>query len=62
MVMDLSAQLMQAINETGEVFLSHTKLAGRFVMRLVVSHLRTDETQINRVWEIAQEQLRRLLV
>jgi aromatic-L-amino-acid decarboxylase len=58
----LNAQLLRAINETGEAFLSHTKLAGRFVIRLVVSHLRTDEAQINRVWEIAQEQLRRLLV
>jgi aromatic-L-amino-acid/L-tryptophan decarboxylase len=58
----LNAQLLQAINQTGVAFLSHTKLAGRFVIRLVVSHLRTDETQINRVWEIAQEQLRRLLI
>ena len=56
----LNAQLLQAINETGAAFLSHTKLAGRFVIRLVVSHLRTDETQLNRVWEIAQTQLRRL--
>ncbi len=56
----LNAQLMRTINETGETFLSHTKLDGRFVIRLVVSHLLTDEAQINRVWEIAQEQLRLL--
>ncbi len=58
----LNAQLMRTINETGETFLSHTKLGGRFVIRLVVSHLLTDEAQIKRVWEIAQEQLRRLLI
>lgn len=53
-------QLMQAINHTGEAFLSHTKLDGRFTIRLVVSHLRTDEAQVARLWEIAQEQMRLL--
>jgi aromatic-L-amino-acid decarboxylase len=56
----LNERLLQAINETGEAFLSHTKLAGHFVIRLVVSHLRTEERQIKRVWDIAQEQLQRL--
>ncbi len=51
-------QLMQAINHTGEAYLSHTKLSGRFALRLVVSHLRTNETHVARVWEILQEQLR----
>jgi aromatic-L-amino-acid decarboxylase len=51
-------QLMQAINHTGEAFLSHTKLSGRFALRLVVSHLRTNEAHVARVWEIVQEQLR----
>jgi aromatic-L-amino-acid decarboxylase len=55
---DLNERLMQAINQTGEAFLSHTKLRGRFTIRLVISHLRVNEGQINRVWEIAQEKLR----
>jgi aromatic-L-amino-acid decarboxylase len=54
----LNEQLMHVINRTGEVFLSHTKLRGRFVIRLVVSHLRVTEADLLRVWEIAQEKLR----
>ena len=54
----LNEQLLQAINHTGEAFLSHTKLSGRFALRLVVSHLRTSEEHVSRVWAIAQEQLR----
>ena len=50
-------QLMQAINHTGEAFLSHTKLSGRLTLRLVVSQLRTNEAHVTRVWEIVQEQL-----
>jgi len=54
-------QLMQAINQTGEAFLSHTKLSGKFTLRLVVSQLRTTETHVARVWEIIQEQCRNAL-
>ncbi len=54
---ELNERLMQAINETGEVFLSHTKLSGRFAMRFVVSHLQTDEEQITRAWKTIQARL-----
>lgn len=50
-------KLMQAINYTGEAFLSHTKLSGQFTLRLVVSQLRTTEMHVARVWEVIQEQL-----
>jgi aromatic-L-amino-acid decarboxylase len=33
--------LMDAINRTGEVFLSHTRLRGRFVIRVALANLRT---------------------
>jgi aromatic-L-amino-acid decarboxylase len=53
----LNEELLKAVNHTGETFLSHTKLSGRFVLRLVVSHLRTDQTHIDHVWKITQEKL-----
>jgi aromatic-L-amino-acid decarboxylase len=52
--------LMQAINHTGDAFLSHTKLSGRFTLRLVVSQLRTTETHVGRFQEILQQQSRLL--
>ena len=57
---DLNERLLQAINQTGEAFLSHTRLRGRFTIRMVISHLRTNEEQINRVWALAVEKLRAL--
>jgi hypothetical protein len=50
-------KLMQAINQTGEAYFSHTKLSGRFSLRLVVSQLRTNDAHVARVWEVVQEQL-----
>jgi aromatic-L-amino-acid decarboxylase len=44
--------LMDAINRTGEVFLSHTRLHGRFTIRVALANLRTADADLDRVWEI----------
>ena len=46
------ARLLDAVNASGEVFLSHTKLDGRFVIRLAIGHLRTEESHVRRAWEL----------
>ena len=57
---ELNQKLMDGINRTGAAFLSHTRLRGRFTVRLVISHLRTNEEQINQVLNLAVEKLRAL--
>ena len=39
----LNERLLDAVNASGEVFLSHTKLGGRYVLRLAIGNLRTTE-------------------
>ncbi len=46
------AQLLDAVNRSGDVFLSHTKLDGRFVLRLAIGHLHTAERHVARAWEL----------
>ncbi|HEY3382958.1 MAG TPA: pyridoxal-dependent decarboxylase [Vicinamibacterales bacterium] len=48
-------KLLDGMNATGEVFLSHTKLNGRFVLRLAVGNLRTEERHVRRAWELVKE-------
>jgi aromatic-L-amino-acid decarboxylase len=48
-------QLLNAVNASGEVFLSHTRLDGRFVLRLAIGNLRTTEAHVARAWELLQE-------
>ncbi len=57
---DLNARLIDAVNRTGEVFLSHTRLADRFTIRLAVGNLRTEERHVDLAWELLRREARRL--
>jgi aromatic-L-amino-acid/L-tryptophan decarboxylase len=46
---------MDRVNRTGEVFLSHTRLGGRFTIRLAIGNLRTEERHVARAWELLLE-------
>ena len=47
-----NAAVMEAVNRTGEVFLSHTKLLDRFTIRLAIGNLRTERRHVERAWEL----------
>jgi aromatic-L-amino-acid/L-tryptophan decarboxylase len=55
-----NAVILDAVNRTGEVFLSHTRLAGRFTIRLSVSSLRTEERHVERAWALLRREATRL--
>jgi aromatic-L-amino-acid decarboxylase len=56
----LNEQLLESVNRTGEVFLSHTELNGRFTLRLAIGNLRTTEADVRRAWALLQEHATRL--
>jgi aromatic-L-amino-acid/L-tryptophan decarboxylase len=45
-------RLLDAVNATGEVFLSHTRLDDAFVLRLAVGHLQTTDVHVTRAWDL----------
>jgi aromatic-L-amino-acid decarboxylase len=49
---EINGKLLDRVNATGEVFLSHTRLNGRLALRVAVGHLRTTERHIRRLWEL----------
>lgn len=52
----LNARAMDAVNAGGEVFLSHTKLHGRFTLRVAVGHLRTESRHLRRAFDLLRAQ------
>jgi aromatic-L-amino-acid decarboxylase len=55
----LNAEILRAINATGEVFLSHTKIDGRYAIRLAVGNLRTQRGDVEHAWNLLRKFARR---
>jgi len=47
-----NAAILARVNETGEVFLSHTKLGPRYALRVAIGNAGTTEQTIARCWEL----------
>jgi aromatic-L-amino-acid decarboxylase len=45
-------RILDEVNAAGDVFLSHTKLNGRFTIRLAIGNIRTDWPHVERAWEL----------
>lgn len=48
----LNERILDSVNASGEVYLSHTRLHDRFVLRLAVGNLRTTERHVRRAWHL----------
>ena len=47
-----NARVLDAVNASGDVFLSHTKLDGRYSLRLAIGNLHTAEVHVRRAWDL----------
>ena len=47
--------LIDLVNQTGEVFMSHTRLRGRIALRIAIGHLQTTERHVRRAWDLLVE-------
>ncbi len=44
--------ILERANRGGDIFLSHTRLDGRYVLRLAIGNARTTEADVRRAWEV----------
>ena len=49
-------RLLSAVNASGEIFISHTKLAGRYVLRLAIGNAGTIEADVQRAWDVLRRE------
>jgi aromatic-L-amino-acid decarboxylase len=45
-------RIMAAVNESGRIFISHTRLHGRVALRLAIGNLRTQEPHVRAAWDL----------
>lgn len=53
----LNEKIMNEINASGEAYLSHTKLNGKFTLRLSVGSIRVEERHLRKVWDLLNEKI-----
>ena len=50
--------LLERVNATGTMFLSHTRLDGRFVLRLAIGNAWTSEDDVRLAWDVLRREAR----
>ncbi|MDH5235832.1 MAG: pyridoxal-dependent decarboxylase [Gemmatimonadota bacterium] len=50
-----NSAILDRVNASGRVFLSHTKLGARYVLRVAVGNLRTEERHLAEAWQLLRE-------
>jgi len=57
---EANQQIMDRLNASGDLYLTHTKLDGKLTLRLSVGQTRTGETHVRRAWERIREEADKL--
>lgn len=51
-----NARLLDAVNATGDMFVSHTKIQGRYAIRLAIGNVRTRREDVAAAWAILERE------
>jgi aromatic-L-amino-acid/L-tryptophan decarboxylase len=57
-----SEKIMEIVNATGEIYLTHTKLNDQYVLRMSIGQTKTEERHVQRAWELFQEAAKQIAV
>lgn len=58
---ELNEKLLNIINESGRLFISHSKIDGKYIIRVSISGLRTEEKNVKNAWILIRKEAERLI-
>jgi aromatic-L-amino-acid decarboxylase len=57
---DFNRRLLEQLNQSGKLYMTHTVLDGRYTLRLCVGQTHTKAEHVRQAWELIQENAKRL--
>jgi aromatic-L-amino-acid decarboxylase len=51
----LNATLIEELNQTGKVYLTHTKLKGKYTLRMQIGQTEVTQRHVDEAWALIQE-------
>jgi glutamate/tyrosine decarboxylase-like PLP-dependent enzyme len=57
----INSRLVESINQTGKVFLTHTSLKGKYVLRLAIGQRTTEERHVRATWDLIKAEAAKIL-
>jgi len=57
---EANQRLMDSLNRSGDLYLTHTKLGGKLTLRICIGQTNTHERHVERAWKRIQEEASRL--
>jgi len=51
----LNENLMHTLNNSGKIYLTHTKLNGKFTLRMVIAQTNVEERNVNEAWNLIKQ-------
>ncbi len=58
----LNESLLSALNRSGKVYMTHTRLNGKYTLRMVIGQTRVEERHVEAAWELIRETAEQLKV
>ncbi|MFW9903634.1 MAG: pyridoxal phosphate-dependent decarboxylase family protein [Candidatus Thorarchaeota archaeon] len=56
----LNEELLHRLNDTGKLYLTHTKLDGKYTLRIVTGQTNTQKKHVENAWLLLQEEVRKI--
>lgn len=57
---DFNMKLMNAVNETGKTYFTHTRLNDQVVLRMCIAQTHTEEKHVKAAWDLIQETAKKI--
>jgi aromatic-L-amino-acid decarboxylase len=57
----LNQDLLRRLNDTGKIYITHTKVRGLITLRMVIAQTSVDKSHVDKAWELIQQTVKKLV-